>query len=177
MSTPIKFTSDEVIVLVPKNHSTPASTLAGTISSLHTTPIPTGKCAGTYGVLSFQFFEYTDIKMILNNAKKEKLIVIVTPETIGHTPQNEMEYSDRLNELFAAKPYTVMSISPLHVNHTEQRGSAYLTRTIRDRPHSEACYLNSIIKDLYDSDHISPWGVSTDIATYVATACVRMVYD
>lgn len=178
MSTPIKFVSDEVVVLVPKNHSIPASTLAGMICPIHPTPIPAGKCSGTYGLLSFQFFEYTDIDAVLKHMFKEKVIVIVTPESIGHTPQNEMEYSDRLNELFTAKPYMVMSISPLHVNHTEQRKSRYLTHIIRDRPQSEACYLNSIVKDLYNSGNIAgTWYVCSDVATYVATTCVIMTYN
>ena len=129
------FKTAEYVVRVPIGHITSTDAIKTMLTTSLVVP-------GKTGVISVHIFEYADIRQVINTASGTCQTIIVSPESVGCPPTaTEVEYCDKLNELFEVKSYTVLSISQLHTKQSEQKSSKYLTRIIRDRPGYEAQHI------------------------------------
>lgn len=161
-------------MFVPKNHTISAELLSRSITSMHIIPKKDDAVSGTTGVLMVHFFEYESIDDLVKHVTRNYVLVVATPQSIAHTPVSEIEYCDKLNEVFEAKPYTVLSISPLHAIPSEQKQSANRTHIIRSGVGFEPCVIGANLLNWFNADEASGWHVKSAYGKYVSTTCITM---
>lgn len=161
----MSFKTAECIVRVPVGHITSLDVIKSAINTSHV-------ISGQNGVITVHIFEYTDIHRVIEAATIAQQIIIVSPESVGCPPTaTEVEYCDKLNELFAVKKYTVLSVSHLHTKQSEQKSSQYLTRIIRDRPGFEA---HHIVDNFAKMFQVILGGWTIHYGNYFGTATIRI---
>lgn len=161
----MSFKIAEYIVRVPIGHTTSPDVIKSAITTSRVV-------SGQNGVVTVHIFEYADIHQVIGVATGVGQIVIVSPESVGCPPTaTEVEYCDKLNELFAAKKYIVLSVSHLHTKQSEQNSSQYLTRIIRDRPGFEA---HHIIDNCAKTFQTLSGGWNINSGNYVGAAAIRI---